>query len=364
MSTLDLKEILRMKRPLLSYTLLAALALSLPMTAQAAFRPDSWITMKAKTALYLADDVQGSAINVDTINGRVSLFGKVRSEKEKAKATDEVRKVEGVVDVRNYLQIVPPAKDAHVQRSDDAIKSDVTSALKADPALDNSSISVKSVNKGVVLLNGKAASWNDNVRALHLTAGKPGVVRIVSEIDVRDEVADGDFRLDENATPDPAKQSVSGVMNDLWITSAAKMKLAADSRTPATEINVDTVDGTVTLFGMVPSADSKSAAQEVVQGVSGVKRVENKLEIVTAQRQDSVQARDEEVQDNVRKALQDRGDQDNASIGVEVSNGVVRLTGKVPSWERSLSAVYSARSVQGVRSVRNDMTVETQQATR
>jgi osmotically-inducible protein OsmY len=157
---------------------------------------------------------------------------------------------------------------------------------------------------------------------------------------------------------------VGGVMNDLWITSAAKMKLAADSRTPATEINVDTVDGTVTLFGMVPTTESKSAAQEVVQSVSGVKRVENKLEIVTAQQQNSVQARDEEVQEDVKKALKDRGDQENASIGVEVSNGVVRLTGKVPTWERSLSAVYSARSVPGVRSVRNDMTVETQQATR
>jgi len=353
-----------MKRQPIKYALLAALALSLPIAAEAASRPDSWITMKAKTALYLAEDVQGTSVNVDTINGRVSLFGKVRSEKEKANAAAEVRKIEGVVDVKNYLQVVAPANDTKVQRADDAIKSDVAAALKADATLDNSSISVKSVNKGVVLLSGKASSWNDNVRALHITSGKPGVVRIVSEIDVRDEVADGDFRLDENAKPDAAKQNVGGHMSDLWITSAAKMKLAADSRTPATEINVDTVDGTVTLFGMVPTPESKSAAQEVVQSVSGVKRVENKLEVVTAQRQDMVQARDDEVQTNVKKALKDRGDQDNASIGVEVSNGVVRLTGKVPSWERSLSAVYSARSVQGVRSVRNDMTVETQQASR
>ena len=361
-----------MKRPI-QYTLIAALALSLPIAADAASRPDTWITMKAKTALYLDGDVQGSAVNVDTINGRVSLFGKVRSEKEKADAAAEVRKIEGVVDVKNYLQVVPPAKEERVQRSDDAIKSDIESALKADRALDNSSISVKSVNKGVVLLSGKAASWNDNVRALHLVSGKPGVVRMVSEIEVRDEIADGDFKLDTDAKPGPAKADAKpesakpeggSVLSDLWITSAAKMKLAADARTPATEINVDTVDGTVTLFGMVPTKESRSAAQEIVQSVSGVKRVENKLEIVDTGRQDTVQAKDEELQENVKKALNDRGDQENASIGVEVSNGVVRLTGKVPSWERSLSAVYSARSVHGVRSVRNDMTVETQQAAR
>jgi len=353
-----------MTRQPIKYALLAALALSLPIAADAASRPDSWITMKAKTALYLSNDVQGTSVNVDTINGRVSLFGKVRSEKEKANAAAEVRKIEGVVEVKNYLQVVLPANDTKVQRSDDAIKSDVASALKAEPSLDNSSISVKSVNKGVVLLSGKATSWNDNVRALHITSSKPGVVRIVSEVDVHDAVADADFRLDADAKTDPGKRNPGGVMSDLWITSAAKMKLAGDSRTPATEINVDTMDGVVTLFGMVPNQESKSAAQEVVQSVSGVKQVENKLEIVTAEKQDMVQARDEEVQESVKKALKDRGDQDNANIGVEVSNGVVRLTGKVPSWERSLSAVYAARSVQGVRSVRNDMTVETQQAAR
>jgi len=352
-----------MNRQPIKYALLA-LAVSLPVVAHAASRPDSWITMKAKTALYLADDVKGSAINVDTINGRVSLFGKVHSEKEKANAAAEVRKVEGVVDVKNYLQVVPPANETRVQRSDDAIKTDVENALKADPALDNSSISVKSVNKGVVLLSGKASSWNDNVCALHTTSSKPGVVRIVSEIEVHDTVADADFRMDADEKADPGKRSPGGFMSDLWITSATKMKLAADSRTPATEINVDTEDGIVTLFGMVSTQESKSAAQEITQSVSGVKRVENRLEVVTAQRQDMVQARDEDVLASVKKALKDRGDQDNASIGVEVSNGVVRLTGTVPTWERSLSAVYSARSVPGVRSVRNDMTVEIQQAAR
>src|SRR6185369_6813826 len=45
-----------MKRQTLTCALVA-LALSLPVAAHAASRPDSWITMKAKTALYLADDV-------------------------------------------------------------------------------------------------------------------------------------------------------------------------------------------------------------------------------------------------------------------------------------------------------------------
>lgn len=353
-----------MVRERIRFVLLAAVALSLPIAAQAATRPDSWITMKAKTALLLADDIPATSINVDTINGRVSLFGKVHSEAQRSKAAAEVQTIDGVVEVKNYLQVVPAANEARVQRSDDVIKADVENALKSDRSLASSSISVKSVNKGVILLSGKASSWNDNVAALQAAQGRPGVVRVVSEIEVNDVVADADFRMDADAKTEPGSRSAGVVMSDLWITSATKMKLAADARTPATEINVDTTSGVVTLFGMVPTQEAKSVAQQIARGVSGVKQVENKLEVVAVERQEKVQARDEDIRTDVRKALDDGGNQGDGTIDVEVSNGVVRLTGKVATWERSLAAVYSARSVKGVRAVRNDMTVETRQAAR
>jgi hyperosmotically inducible protein len=338
----------------LKYPLLAAVVLALPIAANAHSRSDAWITMKAKTALYLADDVKGTAINVDSINGRVTLHGTVRDEKEKARAAEEVKTIEGVSDVRNLLQVDSHAKSATmIKRSDDRIRRDVEKRLKADPSLDDSSISVKSVNKGVVLLSGRAASLDDSQRALYYAASQPGVFRVASEIDVSDTLSDEDFRTDV------AMQRTAGaIMSDLWITSATKMKLAMDSRTPATEINVDSRNGVVTLFGMVPSRESKSAAAEIARDVSGVKRVENQIEVVSSATHDMVQARDEEIQEGVKKALNDRGDQENADIGVEVKNGVVRLTGTVPTWQTNLSAVYVARSVTGVRSVRNELTVE------
>jgi hyperosmotically inducible protein len=338
----------------LQYALLGAVVLSLPIAAYATTRSDAWITMKAKTALYLAGDVKGTAINVDTINGRVTLNGTVHDEKEKARAAEEVNKIEGVSDVRNLLHVATSAKSAAImKRSDDLIKVDVEKRLKADRTLDDSSISVKAVNNGVVLLTGRAATLDDNQRALYYAASAPGVFRVASEIDVPDTLPDEDFRTDV-----ATKQTAGAIMSDLWITSATKMKLASDSRTPATEINVDSRDGVVTLFGIVPSQESKSAAAEIARGVSGVKRVENQIEVVSSAKHEMVEARDEEIQEGVKKALKDRGDQEEANIGVEVKNGVVRLTGTVPSWQRNLSAVYVARSVTGVRSVRNELRVE------
>ena len=347
------------RNPWLKDALLAALVLSFPIAAYASSRSDAWITMKAKTALYLAEDVKGTAINVDTINGRVTLHGTVHDEKEKARAAEEVNKIEGVSDVRNLLHVASPARNAMMmKRSDDRIEMDVEKRLKADRSLDDSSISVKSVDKGVVLLTGRAASLDDHQRALYYAASAPGVFRVASEIDVSDTLPDEDFRTEEATKPETGKRNIGGVTSDLWITSATKMKLAADSRTPATEINVDSRDGVVTLFGMVPSQESKAAAAEIARGVSGVKRVENQIEVVSSAKHDMVQARDEEIQEGVKKALNDRGDQENAHIDVEVKNGVVRLTGTVPTWQRNLSAVYVARSVTGVRSVRNELTVE------
>jgi len=343
------------KRHWLRTALLVAVGLSFPITAQAGSRPDAWITMKAKTALYLAGDVEGTRINVDTINGRVTLHGTVRDEKEKARAAEEVSKIEGVSDVRNLLRVASPAKGSTaVTRSDESIRLEITKRLKDDASLDDSSISVKSVDKGVVVLAGRASSLDDSQRALYYAASQPGARRVTSEMDIQDTLPDEDFRTDG-----AVKRTTGTVMSDLWITSATKMKLAADSRTPATEINVDSRSGIVTLFGMVPSQASKSAAADIAQNVTGVKRVENQIEVVSSGKHDMVQARDEEIQENVKKSLKDRGDQENANIDVEVKNGVVRLTGTVPTWQRNLSAVYVARSVTGVRAVLNELKVET-----
>jgi hyperosmotically inducible periplasmic protein len=353
------------KKLWLKHALLASVVLALPIAAYAHSRSDAWITMKAKTALYLAEDVKGTAINVDTINGRVTLHGTVHDEKEKARAAEEVKKIEGVSDVRNLLHVSTAAgKATMVKRSDALIKVDIEKRLKADRSLDDSSISVESVNKGVVLLTGRAASLDDNQRALYYAASAPGVFRVASQIDVSDTIPDEDFRTEEATRPETGKRNVGGVASDLWITSATKMKLAADSRTPATEINVDSRDGVVILFGMVPSQESKSAAAEIARGVSGVKRVENQIEVVSSAKHDMVQARDEEIEAGVKKALNDRSDGENSDISVEVMNGVVRLTGTVPTWQGNLSAVYAARSVAGVRSIRNELKVETRNASR
>src|SRR5215475_10049334 len=134
------------KRAALSGAMLASLV-TMGVPAFAA-TPDAWVTTKAKLALLTTDGVSSTDVHVDTVDGHVTLHGKVATEQEKARAEQAVRGIDGVADVRNMLVVVPPSQQKAVDVADDQIKAQVEKALKADQALADSTIEVVSVNKG------------------------------------------------------------------------------------------------------------------------------------------------------------------------------------------------------------------------
>jgi osmotically-inducible protein OsmY len=105
---------------------------------------------------------------------------------------------------------------------------------------------------------------------------------------VHSEVTSDDARADNavwreyetlGANTDRGGRTVKNAVEDTYITSATKMRLLADRRTPGLRINVDTTDGVVTLFGTVESEEAKRAAGLEASRVSGVKQVVNRLEV-------------------------------------------------------------------------------------
>jgi len=341
----------------IKYSVLAVVVSVVLAAPVGAATPDAWITTKTKLSLLTTEGVSGTAIHVDTILGKVTLHGKVRTAEEKAKAESIAKKIDGVLEVRNVLQIVTPQREKAVQLSDDALKQRIEKELQADSSLKDSSISVKSVNKGVVLLAGTAKTLSAHLRAVETVAWVPGVERVASEIKSPDTLADAEIWREPTARGESSKDSgIRNTASDIWITSATKMRLLTDSRTPALDINVETHAGVVTLFGIVPSQDAKSAAEADARKVSGVKRVVNELQVVASAKQAEVKARDEDIESEVKKAFEKS---DLKDISVEVKNGVVRLKGTIPSGSRRLDAAVLARSVKGVRAVKDDLRLAT-----
>ena len=146
--------------------------------------PDGWVTMKTKVSLMTTDGVSTKDLNVDTVNGIVTLHGTVPTEAERAKAERVARGIEGAKDVTNLLQVVPSAQRTVVERSDDSIKQGVEAAFKANRRVNASGVKVASVNKGVVLLSGKTNSLAAHLESVEVAHAVRGVRRVASEVEV------------------------------------------------------------------------------------------------------------------------------------------------------------------------------------
>lgn len=317
--------------------------------------PDPWITTKVKVSLLTAEGVNPLDVSVDTIDGRVTLQGQVPTAAEQAKAEQVARGVNGVRDVRNLIQVVPDSTKEHVEAADDDVRTRVQTALDEDPALEG--IEVTSVNDGVVVLGGEAETLSAHMDALEEARAVPGVRRVASEISSPDELADAELWRDDSTPDVGAGPSTRTRIQDAWITTAAKVKLvAADA--PAFDINVDTRDGVVTLFGSVASEEAKRTAESTVKSVDGVKSVRNELQIVAPAQQATTERQDEEIADALAKRFEERERLADADIGVEVENGMVRLSGSVDSQADRISALTIARTTEGVRAVTGELRVE------
>lgn len=347
---------------------IAALGLSaatfLGAQPAAAETSDSWLTAKAKIALMTAEDVGGLAIDVDSYDGVVTLHGKVTTAQEKARAAEVAKTVTGVKDVRNLLQVVAEADSEAVKVSDNQLKERVSTVLERDAALDDSSIKIASVNKGVVLLSGEAKTISDHLRALEDARAVQGVQRVASEIKSPDKLSDNElwYGDDKKRAAKDAKAEVEESSWDAWTTAAVKLKLLSNSEVPGLNINVDTRDGVVTLFGNVPTQNTKALAEKLALEANGTRLVKNQLQVVAKPEEKQVAEKDDKIQENLKKRIADNPELKDADVTLEVSKGVVRLTGTVESQRDHLAVLTATRATQGVRSLIDEIKIEEPQA--
>ena len=83
------------------------------------------------------------------------------------------------------------------------------------------------------------------------------------------------------ATAKDAANTAKGAIDDATITAQVNAGLAKDPDLSALKINVDTVNGKVTLNGPAPSTVARDRAETIVKSVTGVTSVNNQL-VVTA----------------------------------------------------------------------------------
>ena len=153
-----------------------------------AARSDSWIALKTKLALVANSPTSGYETEVDAKDGVVTLTGKVDTNDVKTEVEQVVRKVEGVRNVNNQLQVVPEARRSEVNAADNKIKDEIQKLMDRDTKLQNLSLSVDS-NAGVVSLDGSVDTIEQLWQAAAAIRKVPGVKSVVtSGVTVREDV--------------------------------------------------------------------------------------------------------------------------------------------------------------------------------
>ena len=74
-------------------------------------------------------------------------------------------------------------------------------------------------------------------------------------------------------------QSTGEYVDDRTISTSVKAKLVADKAANLTRVDVDTTNRVVMLSGVVESSEQKNRAEQLAMQVSGVSRVENRLQV-------------------------------------------------------------------------------------
>jgi hyperosmotically inducible protein len=120
------------------------------------------------------------------------------------------------------------------------------------------------------------------------------------------------------------------------------------------DIKIQSKDGAVTLTGTVAEEPNKTLAQETVASLPGVKSVDNRLELKGKPGTGSADAL---VSARVKLDLLSHRNLSATKTDVQVKDGIVTLRGEAASQAQIDLTTEYIRDVDGVKDVKNDMTV-------
>ncbi len=149
-------------------------------------------------------------------------------------------------------------------------------------------------------------------------------------------------------------------IKDKSTSASVRTRLLYHKQFKGLRIKVRTVNGVVALSGVVSSEDRRKRIGNIAYQTKGVERVENRLTVRPKDSVDQVQNvgrqfSDEWVEKRVETAIALNRHLSIRRVDVEVDDGVCILTGGVNTEPEKRLAGSIADSIQGVRTVRNDI---------
>ena len=152
-----------------------------------------------------------------------------------------------------------------------------------------------------------------------------------------------------------SERSVGTQYDDAAITTKINTAYVQDEILRARKIDVDTVDGVVTLSGVLDTQDKVDRAVQLAQKTEGVQKVNNNLTVGEMTAGESID--DTVLGSKIKAKLIAEPDVRSLNIDVDVSRGVVTLTGKTGTQELKDRIIQLARETEGAVKIIDNITI-------
>ena len=229
----------------------------------------------------------------------------------------------------------------HASKMDDRIVSSAKKSYVFKTYLKDDDIKIQSKD-GAVTLTGIVSEESHKSLARETVAGLPGVKTVDNRLEVKGQR--------------PAENS------DAWLITKVKTTLLFHRSVSASATEVNVKDGIVTLRGDAVSQAQKELTTQYAKDVDGVKDVKNEMVVVSKPSKKTPTAGDKiddaSITGLAKMTLLYHRSTSALNTSVTTKNGVVTLSGKAKNAaEKDLATKY-VNDVNGVKSVKNQMTIE------
>lgn len=214
-------------------------------------------------------------------------------------------------------------------KTDSQLQHDVMEELKWEPGVDHEPIGVSATN-GVIALSGTVRSYAEKLLAEKTVRRVKGVRALAEELQVQ-------YDWQPKTTDAEVAKRVADILE--W-----------DPLVPRDHISVTVEKGAVKLAGKVDWNYQRDLAVEDVAKITGVVRIDNRLEVAPP-------VTTPDIRHRIEQAFERQADLEAEEINVQAQGGKVTLSGSVSSWNKRNLAERSAWAAPGVTQIEDKLVV-------
>jgi len=215
-------------------------------------------------------------------------------------------------------------------RNEEQLEREIMQRLTWDDRIDETQIKVIISNR-TATLKGCVSTYPEKILAEIETQFIPEIESVVNEIEIK--------------FPESY-----GRIEDKEVEEAVFCLLNANSEIATDNIKVSIENGKVELQGNVNSYWKKDKIRKIASQVKGVISVSDKIKVVPEE-----ETKDSEIRESIITLMNKSVHIDADKVQLEVMNGIVELSGILPSMSMYNAVMKLVKSTKGVIEIRNDL---------